>query len=205
VINFSKRGSLAMRIKWFVEKHIEPRVEACTVNRNQAMTDGEACLVTRNEPMHDSVTYLKNNLKKETDILQEYFIPRDQFIPFVDGLRTIISRNEANLLNASVRIVHQEDNFLSYAPRDAYSIVLYVNQGITDEDNARMVTVTRELIDLTTSVGGRFFLPYQLHYTPEQLKQSYPEIGEFFAAKRRFDPDETFNSTFYERYKSSVQ
>lgn len=205
VINFSKHGSLAMRIKWFVEKNIEPRVEACTVNRNQAMKDGEACLVTRNEPMHDSVTYLKNNLKKETDILQEYFIPRDQFIPFVDALRTIMTSNETNLLNASVRVVHQEDTFLTYAPADAYSIVLYINQGITAEDNARMAKVTQELIDLTTSVGGRFFLPYQLHYSPEQLQQAYPQIGAFFEAKRRYDPDEMLSSTFYQKYAPFFQ
>jgi FAD/FMN-containing dehydrogenase len=49
VINFSKLGDLPMRIKWFAEKYIEPRMEACTVTRNQAMKDGEACLVTRYE------------------------------------------------------------------------------------------------------------------------------------------------------------
>ena len=54
------------------------------------MKDGEACLVSRNAPMHDSVKYLKNNIKNDTDILQEYFIPRDQFVPFVDGLRQIL-------------------------------------------------------------------------------------------------------------------
>lgn len=205
VINFSKRGSIPMRIKWWVEKNIEPKVEACTVNRNQAMTDGESCLVSRNEPMHDSVKYLKNNLKNETDILQEYFIPREQFIPFVDGLRSIVTRNKTNLLNASVRVVHKEDNFLTYAPADAYSIVLYINQGISAEDTARMVKMTQELIDLTTSVQGRFFLPYQLHYTPQQLQQSYPQIGEFFKAKRRYDPDETLSSTFYQKYAPSFQ
>ncbi|MDQ3249562.1 MAG: FAD-binding oxidoreductase, partial [Chloroflexota bacterium] len=121
VINFSKQGAWPMRLKWFAEKHIEPRMEACTVvNRNQAMTDGEACLVSRNEPMHDSVKYLQNNLPNETDILHEYFIPRAQFVPFVDGLRQIMTDNQTNLLNASVRVVHQEDNFLNYAPTDMF-------------------------------------------------------------------------------------
>jgi FAD/FMN-containing dehydrogenase len=205
VLNFSKRGSLPMRLKWFAEKHLEPKFESCSVNRNQAMKDGEACLVSRNEPMHDSVKYLKNTLKNDTDILQEYFIPRDQFIPFVDELRTIITSNQANLLNASVRVVHKEDTFLTYAPADMYSIVLYVNQKTTPEDNARMAKVTRELIDLTTRLNGRFFLPYQLHYSPEQLQQSYPQIGAFFEAKRRYDPEQTLSSTFYERYAPFVK
>jgi FAD/FMN-containing dehydrogenase len=200
VLNFSKYGALPMRLKWFAEKHIEPRMESCTVNRNQAMKDGEACLVSRNEPMHDSVKYLKNNLRGETDILQEYFIPRDQFVPFVDRLREIIVANDTNLLNASVRVVHQEDNFLNYAPAPMFAVVLYVNQPTTPEGSADMAKVTREIIDLTTSLGGRFFLPYQLHYSPDQLRQSYPEIGTFFAAKRRYDPEGRLSSTFYERY-----
>ena len=200
VINFSKLGDVPMRIKWFAEKYIEPKMEACTVTRNQAMKDGEACLVTRNEPMHDSVKYLKNSLPGETDILQEYFIPRGQFNTFVAGLREVMNANDANLLNASVRVVHAEDNFLTYAPADAFSVVLYLNQTTDTAGNAKMQKVTSELIDLTTKLKGRFFLPYQLHYTPQQLQAAYPQIGEFFAAKRRFDPTLMFTNTFYEKY-----
>ena len=50
------------------------------------MGDGEACLVSRNDPMHDSVAYLRNNLPDETDILHEYFVPRDRIVPFIDAL-----------------------------------------------------------------------------------------------------------------------
>ncbi|HEX5690314.1 MAG TPA: FAD-binding protein, partial [Roseiflexaceae bacterium] len=167
VLNFSKQGSIPMRLKWLAEKYVEPRMEACTVTRNQAMKDGEACLVSRNEPMHDSVTYLKNNLKNDTDILQEYFIPRDQFVPFIDGLRQILRDNNANLLNASVRVVHREDNLLNYAPNDAFAVVLYLNQATTPEANQRMATTTQQIIDLTIGVKGTFFLPYQLYFTPE--------------------------------------
>ena len=53
---------------------------------------------------------------------------------------------------------------------------------------------------LCSTVGGRFFLPYQLHYTAAQLERAYPEIGAFFAAKRRLDPTELFVNTFYERF-----
>lgn len=201
VFNFSKLGTIPMNIKWYLEKNVEPMLESCTVvPRTQAMAEGEACFVSRNEPMHDSVKYINNNLKGETDILHEYFIPRDQFIPFVDGLREIVRTHDVNLLNASVRVIHPEGNFLTYAPGEMYSIVLYINQPTTPEGNAQMGLVTRELIDLTAEVNGRFFLPYQLHYTPEQLQRSYPMIGEFFAQKKAYDPDGLFTNTFYEKY-----
>lgn len=200
-INFSKLGNIPMWIKWQAEKYIEPRMEACTVSRNQAMKDGEECLLSRNEPMNDSVAYLRNNLPGETDILQEYFVPRANLTEFIDGLREVRVRHDVNLVNASIRVVHAEDNFLSYAPADAFSVVLYINQSTDAAGSAKMKTVTGELIDLTTRLKGRFFLPYQLHYTPQQLRQSYPEIDAFFAAKRAQDPQGLFSSTWYEKYK----
>ncbi len=201
VFNFSKLGTLPMDLKWYLEKNVEPMLESCTVvPRTQAMGEGEACLVSRNEPMHDSVKYTRNNLPNETDILHEYFIPRDQFIPFVDGLRQIVRDYDVNLLNASVRVIHPEKNFLTYAPGEMYSIVLYINQPTTPEGNERMGVVTRKLIDLTADVDGRFFLPYQQHYTPEQLQRSYPMIRDFFAAKKEYDPEGLFTNTFYEKY-----
>lgn len=204
VLNFSKLGDFPMTMKWLVEKHIGPLMRACTVTRNQAMKDGEACLVSRNDLTHESGMYLRNNLKNDTDILHEYFIPHAQFIPFVDGLRKVVQENDVNLLNASVRVVRPEHNFLNYAPTDMYSIVLYINQPTTAEGNEKMGVITRELIDLTISLDGRFYLPYQLHYTPEQLQRSYPEIAAFFEAKKVYDPHNLFTNTFYEKYSKLI-
>ena len=64
----------------------------------------------------------------------------------------------------------------------------------------KMARVTGKLIDLCTSVGGRFFLPYQLHYTAAQLEAAYPEIRAFFAAKEQYDPAGTLTNTWYEKY-----
>ncbi|MFO1109232.1 MAG: FAD-binding oxidoreductase [Bradyrhizobium sp.] len=199
-VNLSKQGPLFQEMKWFSEKHIEHRMENCTVTRAQAIGSAEACLVSRNDPMHDSVPYLRNALPDDADILHEYFIPRSQFASFIDGARKIMTDNKTNLLNASVRVVHQEENFLTYAPEPAFSLVLYINQVADDEGNRQMRRTTEQLIDLTLAHNGRFFLPYQLYYSREQLKRSYPQIHAFFAAKRKYDPAGLFTNTFYQKY-----
>ncbi|MEK7649585.1 MAG: FAD-binding oxidoreductase, partial [Patescibacteria group bacterium] len=204
LLNLAKRSSLAMRFKWFGEKYIEPRLEGCTVSRNQAMKEGEACLVSRNEPMHDSVKYLENNLEDETDILHEYFIPRDQFVTFVDGMRDILVKHNTVLLNASVRVVHKEDIALNYAPQDMFSIVLYINQKTTSEGNEKMQKVTGELVELSMKVGGRFFLPYQPYYTGEQLARGYPTIKSFFELKKKYDPNLLLMNKFYAKYTKEL-
>jgi FAD/FMN-containing dehydrogenase len=208
VFNASKLGGTAMRLKWWAEKRIEPMLESCPASprresRSQSTPDG--CLVSRNDPMHDSVPYLMNRLSGETDILQEYFIPRDRLVTFVDGLRDQVVAHRANLLNASVRVVHREDNLLTYAPSDnIFAVVLYLNQKTTAEANERMARFTHDLIELTLQSGGRFFLPYQLHYTPDQLRRAYPEIEAFFKAKDVYDPDHLFTNTFYNKYAPEI-
>ncbi len=144
--------------------------------------------------------YLKNNLKNDTDILHEYFIPRDQILPFIADMRRIFKADGTNILNVSIRVVRNEDIALNYAPQDAFSVVLYINQVTDTDGNAKMKKVTGELIDATIARGGRFFLTYQLYYTPEQLKESYPEIASFFTYKRSIDPTEMFTNTWYETY-----
>ncbi len=200
-INLSKLGPIWMSLKWWMEKYVEPKIETCEISRTQALATGEGCLVARNEPMHDSVPYLKNNLKNDTDILHEYFIPRDRILSFVAGMKKIFTENGTNILNVSIRVVHKEDIALNYAPTDAFSVVLYINQTTDAAGNAKMKKVTGELIDLTHAEGGRFFLPYQLHYSPEQLRASYPAISQFFEAKKRYDPQELLTNTWYETYK----
>jgi len=101
-----------------------------------------------------------------------------------------------------VRIVHQEENFLTYSPEPAFSLVLYINQATDAEGNRRMKKVTEELIDLTIAHKGRFFLPYQLYYSRDQLQRSYPQIEQFFAMKRKYDPDELFTNMLYQKYAS---
>ena len=194
VFNAAKLGGPAMRLKWWAEKYVEPWLESCPAG------DSNGCLVSRNDPMHDSAPYLANRLAGETDILQEYFVPRDQLVAFIDELRQLAVASDANVLNASVRVGKKEDNLLNYAPTDMFAVVLYVNQATNPEGTRRMATFTRGVIDLTIRRGGRFFLPYQLHYTAEQLRQAYPEVETFFRAKDVYDPDRLFTNTFYNKY-----
>ncbi|MGF7004605.1 FAD-binding oxidoreductase [Aminobacter sp. BE322] len=202
VMNLAKQGGLFQWAKWLAEKYLEPRAETCTVARTAAMGEGEACLVTRNNPMHDSVPYLFNDLQDETDILHEYFVPRGEFNLFLAAARRIIAAQPLALLNASVRVVHGEDVALPYATEPAFALVLYVNQSADEAGNQAMRALTRAMIDLTLRHRGRFFLPYQLHYTGRQLLASYPELPDFLARKRSYDPDELFTSTFYRAIKA---
>lgn len=199
VINLSKTGGFGRWVRWTMEKYAEPMLHPC-LSRNQAMSQKEACLVSRNQEMYDSMDYLSNRLK-DTDILQEYFIPPEKMADFVDGLRRVIKINGANLLNVTIRIVHKDGvTAIPYAKEDRFAFVLYFNQKFNEADSRILQKTTTDLIDLATKLDGTFYLPYQLFYSQEQLRKAYPEIDTFFAKKQRFDPIGLFTNKFYEKY-----
>lgn len=170
------------------------------MSRNERMNQEEGCLVSRNEEMYDSMDYLKNRLQ-DTDILQEYFVPPDQMPAFVDGLRTAVKRNRANLLNVTIRIVHKDVvTALPYAKEDMFAFVLYFNQRLNDADSRKLQTTTEELIDLAVGLNGTFYLPYQLFYSQEQLHRAYPGATAFFEAKKTYDSIGLFSNKLFEKY-----
>jgi FAD/FMN-containing dehydrogenase len=200
MLNLAKTGTSGERLKWFGQKHILPLFRQCNVSRNEALREPEACLVSRNQALYEGLDVLKNKLPDDIDILQEYFVPRPQILPFLDSMRQVLQDNSALLLNASVRVVHREEILLNYAKEDMFSVVLYLNQEVSPAGNEKMARVTGQLIDAAADHGGTFYLPYQLHYTRAQLERAYPEIDSFFALKRKYDPTLTFMNHWYERY-----
>ncbi len=199
IINFSKTGDVGRWTRWTLEKYAEPHMHDC-LTRNQAMNQKEVCLVSRNEEMYDDMAYLKNRLR-DTDILQEYFVPYDRMPEFVDGLRNTVQTNGANLLNVTIRTVHKDTiTALPYAKEDMFGFVLYFNVKFNDRDNEILKKTTSDLIDVAHRAGGTYYLPYQLFYSKEQLKSCYPEVDDFFAAKKKYDPSGLFSNKFYEKY-----
>lgn len=199
VMNLSKTGGFGRATRWWLEKHAEPHLRDC-ISRNQALNRDEACLVTRNQEMYDSMGYLKNRLK-DTDILQEYFIPQNSMPAFADGLRSVVKNDGANLLNVTIRGVHKDDTTaLPYAKQDMFAFVLYFNQKLNPQDSQVLQKTTSDLIDLATDLHGTFYLPYRLYYSKEQLRKAYPEVDGFFAAKKQYDPSILFDNAFYQKY-----
>jgi FAD/FMN-containing dehydrogenase len=158
-------------------------------------------VVHRNQLLGEPADVLANRSAASTDILHEYFVPAEAFAAFVGRLRSIVPKHRGDLLNVTVRDVRRDDDtFLRYADRDMLALVILFNQLRTPEGDAAMEAMTRELIDAALGLGGRFYLPYRLHATSEQLRAAYPQIPRFFAMKRRYDPGRIFRNSFYAKY-----
>lgn len=200
LLNLARTGGLGQRLKWTAQRDLLPHVRGCRAARNEALREAEACMVGRNQAMFESLDLLRNRLTQYTDVLHEYFLPHDQLVPFLDELRAQLGTHDAQLLNASIRSVHREDIALDYAQGDRFSLVLYLSQEVSDAGNVDMADLTRQLVAASLDHGGTFYLPYQQHYTREQVARAYPGLDAFFATKRHYDPTLRFQNSLFRNY-----
>ncbi len=159
-------------------------------------------LISRNNVMRSESEFLEYEAENDNDVLQEYFVPVDKFADYIDDLRDVLTEEELNLLNITVRYVnHEEGPVLSYSDEEMFALVLLINQGLSEKEQKKTREIVRKMIDVTLAHDGRYYLPYMPYPTKEQMKRAYPRSEEFFEKKKQYDPDERFINFFYEEYK----
>jgi FAD/FMN-containing dehydrogenase len=57
------------------------------------------------------------------------------------------------------------------------------------------------LIDLALDRGGSYFLTYHRWARKDQVLKAYPQFPEFLRLKKKYDPDERFQSEWYRHYR----
>lgn len=187
VFRGSADSDYGKEFRWTAETKLQTHIAATHYSRNQLL--------------NDSVEVFQNRSADTTDILHEYFLPRDGVEDFVVAMRRIIPAHHGNLLNVTVRAVEEDrDSFLRFADQRMLALVMLFQQPRSTAGDDAMQAMTRDLIDAALSGGGRYYLPYRLHATPEQFRAAYPQAAEFFRLKRHYDPDELFQNQFYRRY-----
>jgi decaprenylphospho-beta-D-ribofuranose 2-oxidase len=191
-LGLSRRFDWAKSLRWSLQKQVE-------------LGAGESRVVSRNNAMRPPLApleLLQYHSSHDTDIIQEYYVPVENFVPFMDRFREILVAGRMNVLSSTVRYVAPNATpVLAYAPhREAFAIIQMSNVGLSAEAQAHAQAVTRQLVDAAIQNGGTYYLTYQLYPSAEQLHRAYPNAHRAFERKRFYDPEETFTSQFYEKY-----
>jgi decaprenylphospho-beta-D-ribofuranose 2-oxidase len=159
-------------------------------------------LISRNNVMRSESEFLLYENEKNTDVLQEYFVPIEEFPAYIDDLRDVLSQEDLNLVIITIRYVQKnEDAVLSYAKDDMFALVLLINQGLSKDEQEDTEKIIRKMIDVTLEHDVSYYLPYMLYPTREQMQVAYPRATEFFQKKLEYDPNERYMNLFYEEYK----
>jgi decaprenylphospho-beta-D-ribofuranose 2-oxidase len=191
-LELSRRFDWAKGWRWSLQKKVE-------------LGAGEHRVVSRNNAMRPPLApleLLQYHSRRNTDIIQEYYVPVENFVPFMDRFRDILVAGKMNVISATVRYVAPNATpVLAYAPsRPAFAIIQMSNVGLSPEAQAHAADVTRRLVDAAIELGGTYYLTYQLYPTAQQLERAYPNARRAFERKRFYDPGEIFSSQFYEAY-----
>lgn len=191
-LGLSRRFDWAKSLRWSLQKKIE-------------LGAGERRLVSRNNAMRPPLAPLEllhYTSRRNTDIIQEYYIPVEHFVAFMDRFRDILRTGRMNVLSSTVRYVSPNATpQLAYAPsRPAFAIIQMSNVGLSPDAQSHARAVTRRLVDAALECGGTYYLTYQLYPTAEQLHRAYPNARRAFERKRFYDPGELFTNQFYEAY-----
>lgn len=139
--------------------------------------------------------------KSTSYVLQEYFIPIDNFGEFVRKMTDIFQRYSVNVINVSVRHAYSDpDTRLSWTRGETFAFVVYYKQRTRNNAIARVGVWTRELINAALSCSGTYYLPYQLHATSAQFHAAYPRAVELFDLKKKHDPHYRFRNALWDKY-----
>ena len=162
----------------------------------------EKMVVWRNhEASKDTASLEPRTRAVSTYLLQEYFIPVQNFFPFLREMARILNAHRVNALNVSIRHSPADTlSLLTWAPAEVFSFVLFYKQRRNRQASAAVRAWTRELIDAALASGGRYFLPYRLDATRAQFERAYPEARAFAALKARLDPDNRLRNLLWDSY-----
>lgn len=150
------------------------------------------------ESYHAALDHRLGACVRGSEMITELYVPRDRLVAFMDDVRRDFQANHVDFIYGTIRLIEADTETALPWAREPFACVIFnlhidhLPRCIAD---AR-ATFTR-LIDHAMAYGGSYYLTYHRFARRDQLLACHPGIGDFLAAKRRFDPAELFQSDWY--------
>jgi FAD/FMN-containing dehydrogenase len=139
---------------------------------------------------------------RATEMITEIYVPRADLPSFMAETASVFRKNGVPIVYGTVRLIEQDDeSFLAWAKQPYACIIFNLHVVHTPEGRERAAQAFRDLIDMGLKRGGRYYLTYHRHARRDQVEAAYPQLPEFLRLKRKYDPDERFQSEWYRHYK----
>jgi FAD/FMN-containing dehydrogenase len=139
---------------------------------------------------------------KETEMISELYVPREAFLDFLTDVRRDLIDRKTDLTYGTIRLIEKDtESFLAWA-REAYVCIvgnIHVVHTAAGIETAK--ADFRRVIDRAIQHGGRYFLTYHRWATRRQVETCYPQFVDFLKLKKKYDPDERFQSEWYRHYR----
>jgi FAD/FMN-containing dehydrogenase len=138
-----------------------------------------------------------------SEMISELYVPRAKLADFMLAAAEMLRRRNENVIYGTVRLIERDDeSVLRWAKQPYACIVLNLHVEPSEAGKERAAESFRSLIDLAAERDGSYYLTYHRWARREQVERCYPEMRAFLREKRRFDPNERFQSDWYRHYEA---
>ena len=140
---------------------------------------------------------------KGSEVILEVYVPPEALAAFLLEAREEVRQHNINLFYGTIRFLEKDDvTFLAVAPERTVCVLCNVHVDHTEEGIQKASDDYRRLIDRALHHKGRYFLTYTRWPTRAQLEAAFPQFPEFLRLKKQYDPQERFQSDWYNHYKN---
>jgi FAD/FMN-containing dehydrogenase len=137
-----------------------------------------------------------------TDMITEVYVPRSVLSDFLDEIRSHFLKNKIDNVYGTVRMIEKDDEtFLAWARERFACVIFTLHAERTSSGLARLAKTCRNIIDKAANRGGSYYLTYHRYATRGQMERCYPQFAEFLRLKKKYDPNEIFQSEWYRHAK----
>jgi FAD/FMN-containing dehydrogenase len=141
--------------------------------------------------------------KRGTEMITEVYVTADAFLPFLAQVRNDFIEHNVDMTYGTIRLIEQDtESFLAWAQQRFVCIVCNLHVVHTKEGKKKATADFCRIIDRVLQFGGNYFLTYHRWATRRQVRACYPQFVEFLRLKKKYDPQERFQSDWYRHYKS---
>jgi FAD/FMN-containing dehydrogenase len=138
-----------------------------------------------------------------TEIITEIDVPRSMLKGFLDEVRDDFRKNKVDLIYGTVRLIERDDeSFMPWAKQPYACTIFNLHTVHSPEGLRRSADAFRRLIDMAARRGGTYYLTYHRYADRKQVENCYPQFAEFLRLKKKYDPEERFQSDWYRHYRT---
>jgi FAD/FMN-containing dehydrogenase len=137
-----------------------------------------------------------------TEMISEIYVPRAVLPKFLADVREDFRRGRVEVIYGTVRLIERDTETVLAWAREPWACIIF-NLHVTHSPAglAAAEDAFRRLIDHGLRYGGSYYLTYHRWATRAQVERAHPRFVEFLREKRRWDPEERFQSDWYRHYR----
>lgn len=137
-----------------------------------------------------------------SEMITEIYVPRESLAVFLRQVRQDFRQNKVDLFYGTVRFIQPDDeSYLAWAKKPYACIIFNLHTAHDAASLAKTQQDFRRLIDRAIDVGGSYYLTYHRWATKRQVETCYPQFADFLKLKKKYDPEERFQSDWYRHYR----